>query len=652
MPKSFQQAFLSGFFSHGSIFYNECLYFGYGYKPFLRTMQQVLLNFGIFSTLEKMDKNKNQYHLRIDKEYFALFAEQIGMRNSVRKKLLNDYIEKYKDIQKTDQHEVILDEIISIEKVQARTFDLTIPETHSFVQNGILGSNTGGRCIALSTPNGGGENWFYKQWIAATKGESNFHPYKLMWDKHPHRDKEWLEKEGKDMTQKDLDQEYRCFDANTRIYTSSGLKRMEEVRVGDSVLTHKGRWRKIKEKRSRMSEVYKVHTSLNRNDTFVSPEHPILLENKEWMEIEKIGLKQKVCSFPKNIESREGKEEIKNPINDIVPCKEWCYGEDENWFYSAIIKKELQKEEMEVFNISVEEDESFITEHFVVHNCEFHGSGDTVISGEVIQEYEKIVRIPEFTVGRDQNVWIWEPVQSGEDYILVADAARGDGEDYQAFQITKISDLKVVAEYKGEMKREYFAETIAEFGEDYNNALVVVENNTYGYAVLEDLRDKIKYENLFYSKREPDGHIDYVPALIGEHDSEAKIGIHTNAASRDYFFLAWEKWMEHKKITCLSERWLGELSTFIWKNGKRQAQKGANDDLIICSAITSYVIERHFRDNIKQTGVQTDNFSGIMVSKRYMQTTIPGQSGHRPTKESIIERYQKDNVFFLPIIKG
>ena len=42
------------------------------------------------------------------------------------------------------------DEIVSIEKSTNKTYDFTVPSTHSFLQNGILGSNTGGRCIALS----------------------------------------------------------------------------------------------------------------------------------------------------------------------------------------------------------------------------------------------------------------------------------------------------------------------------------------------------------------------------------------------------------------------------------------------------------------------------------------------------------------------
>ena len=53
--------------------------------------------------------------------------------------------------------------------------------------------STGGRCIALSTPNGVG-NWFHKTYVEAESGENDFHPVILPWDVHPDRDQAWFEK--------------------------------------------------------------------------------------------------------------------------------------------------------------------------------------------------------------------------------------------------------------------------------------------------------------------------------------------------------------------------------------------------------------------------------------------------------------------------
>ena len=69
--------------------------------------------------------------------------------------------------------------------------------------------STGGRCIALSTPNGVG-NWFHKTCADAESGANNFNLTTLMWDVHPDRDEEWYKKETKNMSKRQIAQELQC----------------------------------------------------------------------------------------------------------------------------------------------------------------------------------------------------------------------------------------------------------------------------------------------------------------------------------------------------------------------------------------------------------------------------------------------------------
>ncbi len=68
---------------------------------------------------------------------------------------------------------------------------------------------TGGRCIALSSPNGV-DNWFYKTYVSAEAQENDFNPIKLLWNVHPDRDQEWFDKESRNMSQKQINQELLC----------------------------------------------------------------------------------------------------------------------------------------------------------------------------------------------------------------------------------------------------------------------------------------------------------------------------------------------------------------------------------------------------------------------------------------------------------
>lgn len=69
--------------------------------------------------------------------------------------------------------------------------------------------STGGRCIALSTPMGVG-NWFHRTYVDAENGDNEFHPVSLPWDVHPERDRNWFEKETKNMSRRQIAQELEC----------------------------------------------------------------------------------------------------------------------------------------------------------------------------------------------------------------------------------------------------------------------------------------------------------------------------------------------------------------------------------------------------------------------------------------------------------
>ena len=69
--------------------------------------------------------------------------------------------------------------------------------------------STGGRCIALSTPNGVG-NWFHQTYSDAETQNNDFHPTVLPWDVHPDRDKQWFDKETRNMSRRQIAQELEC----------------------------------------------------------------------------------------------------------------------------------------------------------------------------------------------------------------------------------------------------------------------------------------------------------------------------------------------------------------------------------------------------------------------------------------------------------
>ena len=141
----------------------------------------------------------------------------------------------------------------------------------------------------------------------------------------------------------------QCFaDFQTPIYTSKGWKQIGNIKVGDLVLTHKKRFRKVTQLiRNKQKDVklYYLHYSLYDVEDYIleiTGNHPILINDK-WKETKDI------------------------QIGDEIKYKTF-----NNEFISLSIDKIgifIEEKKVTLYNFSVEEDESYIAKGIVVHNC-------------------------------------------------------------------------------------------------------------------------------------------------------------------------------------------------------------------------------------------------------------------------------------------
>ena len=129
-------------------------------------------------------------------------------------------------------------------------------------------------------------------------------------------------------------------------------------------------------------------------------------------------------------------------------------------------------------------------------DCDFITSGQSVVDGLILDEYrEKHIKEPIEKRGIDSNVWIWEPPNYTKDYVVCADVSRGDSTDYSAFHVLDIESLEQVAEYKGRMSTRDYGNLLVNIATEYNNALLVIENNNIGWATIQQVIDR-GYENI------------------------------------------------------------------------------------------------------------------------------------------------------------
>jgi hypothetical protein len=165
------------------------------------------------------------------------------------------------------------------------------------------------------------------------------------------------------------------------------------------------------------------------------------------------------------------------------------------------------------------------------------------------------------------RILVWLPPAGGRKYILGVDAAGGgSGGDYACVQvIDRVSGLQC-AELYGHYTPEELASQAARLGREYNDALMVVERNNHGHAVLAMLERVERYEPLFGNPR----YAGWVTTMLTRPTMLERFGAML-VANPEIF---------------QSRRLLEECRTFVrHADGRIAASEGSHDDAIMAMAM-------------------------------------------------------------------
>ena len=211
---------------------------------------------------------------------------------------------------------------------------------------------------------------------------------------------------------------------------------------------------------------------------------------------------------------------------------------------------------------------------------EFFSSSDTFIKPETLAAMKAQIDNQQnpHTPHSNRNLWVWERPIKNRSYIISIDVAEGLGgdHDYQAMQVIDQTSLDQVAEfYDNNINTHEFAKIIHEVGKYYNNALVVVENNGYGHAVLENLHYDLQYDNIYWHRT----------------SRKVAMGIKNTPKIRKLLMNALENAIENKHVKIRSPRLLHELESFVYNTTKKrpEARQGRHDDLILSLSLGLFV---------------------------------------------------------------
>jgi len=231
----------------------------------------------------------------------------------------------------------------------------------------------------------------------------------------------------------------------------------------------------------------------------------------------------------------------------------------------------------------------------------------------------------------------------------VGDVARGDGNDYSVFHIFKTDTMEQVAEYRGKPTTDLFSRILFDAGKEYGEAMLIVENNNIGFSVLEKLIDA-DYPNLYYSTK---GTHEYIEQYRAESVSNSIAGFTTSQKTRPLIIAKLEEFIRNKLITLNSIRAYQELKTFVWKNGRPEAQRSYNDDLVMSLAIACWVRDTVLEENTKDLKYKRAFLNSMITSNTKLNTTIPGMIGYK--KEETCDRISEAKKVYAEfgwLIKG
>jgi rhamnose utilization protein RhaD (predicted bifunctional aldolase and dehydrogenase) len=169
----------------------------------------------------------------------------------------------------------------------------------------------------------------------------------------------------------------------------------------------------------------------------------------------------------------------------------------------------------------------------------------------------------------------------------MADVARGDGKDSSACHVIDIATNTQVAEYRGQLPPKEFGFFLVGLASEYNNAMLVVENASIGWATLDAIIER-GYRNLYHSPKSDQLTAEsYLRAFEGSSDMTP--GFTMSLRTRPLVVNKFREYVGDRSVTIRSKRLLEEMKVFVWKNGRPEAQTGYNDDLVMSFGIGMFL---------------------------------------------------------------
>jgi hypothetical protein len=160
-----------------------------------------------------------------------------------------------------------------------------------------------------------------------------------------------------------------------------------------------------------------------------------------------------------------------------------------------------------------------------------------------------------------------QPTQ-GHAYVMTVDVAQGRGQDYSTFTIfdTSVMPYEQVATFRDNMISPImYPDVIVRFAKEYNEALVIIENNDAGKVVCNGVYYEHEYENTFVQSSSKAGGIGVTMSKLVKRVGCSNL----------------KDLVELGKLVLHDAESISELSAFEVKDNSYGGKDGVHDDLVM-----------------------------------------------------------------------
>jgi hypothetical protein len=114
--------------------------------------------------------------------------------------------------------------------------------------------------------------------------------------------------------------------------------------------------------------------------------------------------------------------------------------------------------------------------------------------------------------------------------------------------------------------------------------------------------------------------------------NNAVAGFSMTSKTRPLIVAKMEEFIRNDLIRIYSTRLLGEMKTFVWNNGRAEAMRSYNDDLIMATAVACWIRDTALATNQRDVEYSKAFVGAITKSSHQLDTRIKGMVGVRNMK--------------------